>query len=175
MNGVPCLVKRLRKEDWTKTRARVTSIAVMSPKQDIDILQYNMVFVGSGVYGTLPGQHLTQLHRRLHQQYKKAGEVKPACPRRPSAYTVIYCTYGGGHTGINEAVPAVKIMGQLCDHLGYTIVSEWYIVGEYLTEKHQNLSVDGRLGDIRGRPNQQDLREVREKVLGLFKCLPIAS
>ena len=144
-----------------------------SPEQDIDILKYNMVFMGSGVYGTLPGKPLTKLLQRLHQQYKKAGEVKPACPRRPSSYTVIYCTYGGGHTGINEAVPAVKIMGQLYDHLGYTIVDEWYIVGEYLTEKHRNLSVDGRLGDIRGRPNQHDLGEVREKVLGLFKSLPI--
>ena len=25
--------------------------------------------------------------------------------------TVIYCTYGGTHTGINEAIPAVKYMG----------------------------------------------------------------
>jgi hypothetical protein len=66
-------------------------------------------------------------------------------------------------------------MGQFYDHLGYTIVSEWYIVGEYLTEKNRNLSVDGRLGDIRGRPNQQDLLEVKEKVLGLFKSLPITN
>jgi hypothetical protein len=151
----------------------IDTIEVTSPKQDIDILQYNIVFVGSGVYGTLPGQPLIQLLRRLMQQYNKAGEVKPACPRRPSAYTVIYCTYGGVHTGINEAIPAVKLMGQLYDHLGYSIVGEWYIVGEYLVEKMRDHSVDGRLGDIRGRPNQHDLREVKEKVLGLFKSLPI--
>lgn len=153
----------------------IDTINVTSGEQDIDILQYNMVFMGSGVYGSLPGQPLIKLLQRLTHQYKKAGELKPACPRRPSAYTVIYCTYGGGHTGINEAVPAVKIMGQFYDHLGYTIVSEWYIVGEYLTEKNRNLSVDGRLGDIRGRPNQQDLLEVKEKVLGLFKSLPITN
>ena len=153
----------------------IDTIKVDSSQLRVDILQYHMVFVGSGVYGQLPGQPLIDLHRRLLQQYNEAGEVKPASPRRPSAYAVIYCTYGGVHTGINEAVPAVKFMGQLYDHLGYTIVSEWYIVGEYLTENLRNRSVDGRLGDIRGRPNQQDLREVREKVLGLFKSLPITN
>lgn len=153
----------------------IDTINVTSPKQDIDILQYNMVFVGSGVYGQLPGHPLIDLHRRLLQQYNEAGEVKPASPRRPSTYTVIYCTYGGVHTGINEAIPAVKFLGQLYDHLGYSIVGEWYIVGEYLTENLRNRSVDGRLGDIRGRPNEQDLREVKEKVLGLFRSLPITN
>jgi hypothetical protein len=141
----------------------IDTINVTSPKQDIDILQYNMVFVGSGVYGQLPGQPLIDLHRRLLQQYNEAGEVKPASPRR------------GVHTGINEAIPAVKFLGQLYDHLGYSIVGEWYIVGEYLTENFRNRSLDGRLGDIRGRPNEQDLREVKEKVLGLFKSLPITN
>jgi hypothetical protein len=149
----------------------IDTIKVTSPDLDVDILLYDLIFVGSGVYGQLPGQLLIDLHRRLLQQYNERGKVKPASPRRPSAYTVIYCTFGGVHTGINEAIPAVKFMGQLYDHLGYTIVSEWYVVGEYLTENLRDRSVNGRLGDIRGRPNQQDLREVREKVVGLFKSL----
>ena len=151
----------------------IDTVNVTSPDLDVDILLYDLIFVGSGVYGQLPGQPLIDLHRRLLQQYNEIGEVKPASPRRPSAYAVIYCTYGGVHTGINEAIPAIKFMGQLYDHLGYTIVSEWYIVGEYLTENLRDRSVNGRLGDIRGRPNQQDLSEVRENVLGLFKSLSI--
>ena len=51
----------------------IDTINVTSLKQDINILQYNMVFVGSGVYGTLPGQPLIHLHRRLIQQYKSRG------------------------------------------------------------------------------------------------------
>jgi hypothetical protein len=82
---------------------------------------------------------------------------------------VVYCTYGGVHTGINEAIPAVKYMGQLFDHLGYTIIGEWYIIGEYLTEPLQSHSLHGRLGDIRGRPNAQDLRNLAEKVKGILK------
>ena len=73
-------------------------------------------------------------------------------------------TYGSMHTGINEAIPAVKFMGQLYDHMGYTIVAEWYIVGEYKTEGFQDRSISGRLGGIRGRPNTKDLKEVAEKV-----------
>ena len=82
----------------------------------------------------------------------------------------MYCTYGGVHTGINEATPTIKYLGQFFDHLGYTIVGEWYIIGEFKTKGSPDPSIDGRLGDIRGRPNEADLREVAEKVKGILKC-----
>lgn len=59
-------------------------------------------------------------------------------------------------------------MGQLFDHLGYTILDEWYVIGEYKTERLQDMSVSGRLGDIRGRPNERDLRDVDERVKGVL-------
>jgi hypothetical protein len=108
-----------------------------------------------------------ELWRALMKKYRDAGEVRPASPRRPSARAVVYCTYGGVHTGINEAVPAVKYMGQLLDHLGYTIEAEWYVVGEYKGDLSDH-SVGGRLGDIRGRPHAQDLSEVAERVKGIM-------
>ena len=147
----------------------VDTLKVTGKDLEVDILDYNFVFAGSGVYGQLPGTPLIELFKELMQKYNKAGEVKPASPRRPSAYSVIYCTYGGVHTGINEAIPAVKYMGQLFDHLGYSILAEWYIVGEYKTERLQGHSVAGRLGDIRGRPNEGDLREVAARVKGILK------
>ena len=112
---------------------------------------------------------MVELHRRLLGKYHEEGVVKHASPRRPSAYVVAYCTYGGVHTGINEAIPAVKFMGQLYDHLGYTIVGEWYIIGEY-EDRFRDRSISGRLGDIRGRPNADDLKEVAEKVKGILKA-----
>jgi hypothetical protein len=147
----------------------VDTLKVAGKDTEIDILNYNFVFAGSGVYGQLPGTPLIELYKELMPKYSKAGEIKPASPRRPSAYAVIYCTYGGVHTGINEAIPAVKYMGQLFDHLGYTILAEWYVVGEYKTERLQGHSVAGRLGDIRGRPNEADLREVAARVNGILK------
>jgi hypothetical protein len=149
---------------------RVETIKVTSADVDVDVLKFDFVFVGSGVYGQLPGQSLIDLHRKLMHRYTERGAVKPASPRRPAANVVVYCTYGGVHTGINEAIPAVKFMGQLYDHLGYTIVGEWYVVGEYKTDRFHSRSTGGRLGDIRRRPNAQDLRDIAEKVKGIFQA-----
>jgi flavorubredoxin len=147
----------------------VDTLKVTGKDIEIDILNYNFIFVGSGVYAQLPGTPLIDLFRELMKKYHTAGEVKPKSPRKPSAYAVVYCTYGGAHTGINEAIPAVKYMGQLFDHLGYTIMAEWYIVGEYKTERLRGHSVAGRLGDIRGRPNEADLRDVAARVKGVLQ------
>lgn len=148
----------------------VDTVKISSKGFSLDLLDYDFIFVGSGVYGQLPGKGYIDLHRELLQKYVKAGEIVPASPKRAASYVVPYCTYGGVHTGINEAIPAVKYMGQLFDHLGFTILGEWYVVGEYKTKKLQSHSVGGRLGDIRGRPNQADLEEVAEKVKGVFTC-----
>jgi len=148
---------------------RVDTLKITGKDMEVDILQYDFVFAGSGVYAQLPGKPLMELFRELLQGYVKKGEIKPNSPRRPSAKSVVYCTYGGVHTGINEAIPAVKYMGQLFDHLGYTIMAEWYVVGEYKTEQLSSHSRGGRLGDIRGRPNEEDLRDMAEKVKGILQ------
>ncbi|EFK12216.1 conserved hypothetical protein [delta proteobacterium NaphS2] len=149
----------------------VDTVKILSKDMSPDILDYDLIFVGSGVYGQLPGKKLMDLHGALLQRFVKAGEIKPASPRRPSSHVVVYCTYGGVHTGMNEAIPAVKYMGQLFDHLGFTIIGEWYVVGQYMTKKLKSHSVGGRLGDIRGRPNQADLEEVAEKVKGVIQSV----
>ncbi|MCG6881113.1 MAG: flavodoxin, partial [Deltaproteobacteria bacterium] len=138
----------------------IDTVKLGSKRPSFDILDYDFVFVGSGVYRQLPGKSLMDFNLEMIQTYVKKGEIKRSSPRRTGYNVVAYCTYGGVHTGINEAIPAVKFMGQLFDHLGYNIIGEWYVVGEYKTEKLKSHSVGGRLGDIRGRPNQADLEEV---------------
>lgn len=81
----------------------------------------------------------------------------------------MYVTYGGVHTGVNEAVPAAKYMAQLFDHLGFDLLGEWYFVGEYKPEGFQEFNVNGRLGDVRGRPNADDLRAAAELVKGALR------
>ncbi|MDZ7831966.1 MAG: flavodoxin domain-containing protein [Desulfobacterales bacterium] len=149
---------------------RVTSVSVGKDTEDLELLDYDMVFVGSGVYEWLPGKALQTLFGKLRRKYADMGAIKPASPKRPDKKAVIYCTYGGVHTGINEALPAVKWMAQLFDHLGYIILDEWYVPGEYALEKMKAMSESGRLGDIRGRPNEQDLKSVAEKVKGILKA-----
>lgn len=135
---------------------------------ELDVLAYDFVFAGSGVYSWLPGKAMMELLSRLREKYAKAGEIKPASPRRPGRKAVIYCSFGGGHTGTNEAVPAVKYMGQLFDHLGYEIINEWYVVGEFHGKLH-HLSRSGRMGNTVGRPNEADLQEISQKVTGILR------
>ena len=134
---------------------------------EVAVLEYDFVFMGSGVYTWLPGKPLMDFIEKQREKYR-SDEIKPASPRRPGKKAVIYCTFGGGHTGSNEAVPAVKYMGQLFDHLGYEILAEWYIVGEF-HGRLAYLSESGRLGNIQGRPNEADLLEVAEKVNGILR------
>jgi flavodoxin len=156
----------LREEGHSVDTVKITA---ETDVHDVDILSYDCIFAGSGVYAWLPGKPLQDLFTALRKSYVKTGEIKPASPKRVDKKAVIYCTYGGVHTGIREAIPAVKYMGQLFDHLGFVILDEWYIVGEYHPENMRKMSIRGRLGDIRGRPDDHDLKEVEHKVRGILK------
>ena len=81
----------------------------------------------------------------------------------PGKNALIFCAYSEPHTGIREAIPAGLCAGQFLEHLGFTVVAEWYVVGEF-HGKEEN-STRGRLGDIRGRPNEEDLRKVKEDTI----------
>jgi hypothetical protein len=136
----------------------------------VDLLSYDLIFCGSGVYQWLPGKAAQEFIQARLAHYAAAGEIKLASPRRSGKKAVVYCTYGGVHTGINEAIPAVKFMGQLFDHLGFEVVSEWYFIGEYPAQgRMKDYSALGRLGNIQGRPNEADLHDVAEKVKGVLR------
>ena len=137
---------------------------------EIDFLKYDFVFAGSGVYQWLPGKPMLDMLRSHRQKYSDEGKMRPCSPRLPDKKAVIYCTYAGVHTGINEAVPAIKFTGQLFDHLGFVIVAEWYFMGDFKTEQMKHLNAVGRMGDITGRPDEHDLKDVEELVTGIIKA-----
>jgi hypothetical protein len=138
--------------------------------KEIELLDYDFIFVGSGVYQWLPGKGLQEFIQKRLAHYAAAGKIKYASPRRAGKKVVVYCTYGGAHTGINEAIPAVKFMGQLFDHLGFEIVTEWYFIGRYPDHgRMKDFSTLGRLGDITDRPTDADLAEVAERVTGVLR------
>lgn len=129
---------------------------------DIDYFDYDVVFVGFPSYQWRPpAPVLSFLHDRF-QRYCDDGRLKTGAPRVFGRHAVMFCTYSGPHTGLREAVPATLLAGQYFEHLGIDVLGEWHIVGEF----HGSLerSTQGRLGDIRGRPNDEDLNEVRRDV-----------
>jgi len=62
-----------------------------------------------------------------------------------------------------------KYLGQFLEHLGFDLAGEWYVVGEFHGSEEN--STKGRLGDIRGRPNQQDLDKLAGDVKKLLKTI----
>lgn len=137
---------------------------------ELDLLKYDFIFIGSGVYQWLPGKGLQEFIVKRLAHYAASGEIKFGSPRRAGKKVVVYCTYGGAHTGVNEAIPAVKYMGQLFDHLGFEIVAEWYYIGKYPDQgRMKDYSTLGRLGDITGRPDHADLADVAARVTGVLR------
>ena len=127
---------------------------------DVDFYAYDLVCIGFPSYQWSPAPPMYKFLNDKFASYRKKGHVKQGAPAMPGKSALIFCTYSGPHTGIREAIPAGLYAGQFFEHLGFTIVDEWYIVGEF--HGREELSIRGRLGDIRGRPNEEDLRKVRQ-------------
>jgi multimeric flavodoxin WrbA len=134
---------------------------------EVEFLDYDFVFMGSGVYHWLPGKPLMNFIDKTCTRYRENGAMPRNAKRRDHIKAVTYCTYGGTHTGVNEAYPTTLWMGQFFDHLGVEVIGSWHIVGAF-HGKWENLSVGGRLGDIRDRPNEADLKDVGEKTKAIL-------
>ena len=106
--------------------------------------------------------------RNQRKENSDKGDITLCSPRLPGKIAVIYCTYAGIHTGINEAVPAVKFSGQLFDHLGFTIVDECYFIGDFKDEHMKKLNIGGRFGDITGHPSEHALKQIEQKVKSIL-------
>lgn len=136
---------------------------------EIDFYAYDLICIGFPSYQWSPPKPVDEFLKKKFGQYRAQGRVKVAAPQVPGKNVLIFCTYSGPHTGINEAIPAGKYAGQFFEHLGFTVLDEWYVVGEF--HGSEEASTLGRLGDIRGRPNSEDLRKVKQDVTNLLQRL----
>ena len=127
-----------------------------------DLYHYDLVFIGSPSYMWSPPDEVREFVKKKMKEYNAQGRVKLCAPKVPGKRAVVFVTYSGPHTGLKEATPAGKWLGQFFEHLGFTVEDEWYIIGEY--HGNEDRSTKGKLGDIRGRPNERDLDEVAAKV-----------
>ncbi len=136
---------------------------------EVDFYAFDLVCIGFPSYQWRVPKPMDDFIKKTFNAYRNQGRVKEGAPKLPGKHALIFCTYSGPHTGIREAVPPVLYAGQFFEHLGFTIVGEWYVVGEF----HGSLeaSTKGRLGDIRGRPNREDLRNVKDDAIQLAQQL----
>jgi flavodoxin len=145
------------------------SSEILEIKEDleIDVFSYELIFLGAPVYFNLAPQPVMKFLQRLRRRAKKLA----AAPEKPGHFAVVFCTFAGGHTGIGEAVPLVKYMGQVFEHEGIRVVEEWPVVGDFPGIGDPYYNTAGRLGDVTGRPNVSDLRVVAGLVSGLLRRL----
>ncbi len=134
---------------------------------EIDVFSYELVFAGAPVYFNLAPQPVMEFLQILRSRAANMA----AAPEKPGHFAVTFCTYGGGHTGVGEAVPLLKYMGQAFEHEGIRVVEEWPVVGDFpgISDPHYNTA--GRLGNVTGRPDDSDLRVVAGQVSGVLRRL----
>ncbi len=140
---------------------------------DEEFFDYDIIFIGSPSYQFLPPEPVQEFMNEKMNVHRDRGDVKLGSPRIPGKTAVIFCTYSGPHTGIGEAIPAGEYLGQFFEHIGFDVAAKWYNVGEF--HGREEFSTKGRLGDIRGRPNEQDLAEVEKNVAELIASLKAKS
>ncbi len=134
-----------------------------------DLYNYDLVCFGTPILHALPPRQVLEFIEENDKRYRRAGEVVLASPKLINKNALVFCTYSGPHCGLNEALPTGKYIRQFFEHLGFDVKDEWYEVGEFHVWKEA--SVDGRLGDITGRPHDDDLALVELKTAQLVRSL----
>lgn len=128
---------------------------------DVDFFAYDLVCLGVPSYNWHPPKPAGDYLKAKFARYRSEGRVKMGAPAIQGKNALVFCTYSGPHTGIREAVPAGKYIGQFFEHLGFTVVDEWYVLGQFHGSGENNTM--GRMGDIRGLPDEDDLRRIRSR------------
>jgi hypothetical protein len=148
----------------TLTEAGV-EITTAAPQDadDIDWYDYDLVCLGFPSYRWRPPAPMDDYLKRTFARYRRQDRIKVGAPHVPGKHALIFCTYSGPHSGLDEATPAGDYAGQYFAHLGFEVLAKWYVVGEF----HGSLenSTLGRLGDIRGRPDERDLQQIRQATI----------
>jgi len=142
-------------------------VTVKKPHEavNIDYFDFDLVCVGSPSIQWHPAKSLDDLLKSKLDFYRKQSKIKPSAPKISGKNALIFITYSGPHTGVDEATPAGKYVAQFFAHLGFNIIGEWYILSEY----HGNLenSTKGKMGDILGKPTAADLLKIMQDAKNL--------
>jgi hypothetical protein len=147
------------------------NVEIKKPKEasDLDFYSYDLVCVGTPSIQWQPAKPITDLLNAKMSQYRDAGKIKPSAPKVPGKNAMVFVTYSGPHTGVDEATPAGKVLGQYFEHWGFTVLEEMYVLCEFIGRL--DMSTMGRMGDIRGKPTVEELAKVKSDAQKLAQRL----
>ena len=183
--------------DCVKIRKRAEDI--LHPPFEIG--DYDFICVGSGIRSHLPYNETLNLLRRLRlgedprfalrMRDETIPYITDPLPEKPppwkdpelvhrhrkieigpdSPKAVVFATYGGYEFGPKEAEPSLQLLELEVEHLGFECVGRFCCPGKYLDDP----TPDTFHGDIRGRPDERDLRDaqafIEEKLAALVSDL----
>lgn len=135
----------------------------------IDYFDYDLVCVGAPSYSWHLPEPMTNFLKKKFAEYRQKGKIKPSAPRIQGKNAIVFVTYSGPHTGIDEATPVGKDIRQYFEHLGFNVIDEFYVLSEF----HGSLenSTLCRLGDIRGKPTAEQLQVIKDDAKRIGKNL----
>lgn len=151
--------------DAFKERGVESDLIKVAPDLDLDLFDYDILCLGSPVIAWGPTDAMRDFVMNKLKEYYK-DKIKPSAPLRPGKFAISFCTYAGTHIGEKEAEPLTKWFSAFTGHLGCLVLGEWNIVGQFHGNEKANLK--GRMGDINGRPNENDLKDIENRVYGLI-------
>jgi len=148
-------------------RGADVTLARLKDAEDEDLYAYDLVCLGAPAYNfNVPEPVLRYVKRQLGKHGRR-GRIRLGAPVVPGKWAVVFITYAGPHTGIEEATPAGDHLAQMFRHLGFQVRGKWYTVGEFHGERDSEANLYGFLGDIRGRPDEHDLGVIERNAAGL--------
>jgi menaquinone-dependent protoporphyrinogen IX oxidase len=161
--------------DVTETKGLPCDIIKLEDDTELDFLDYDLVFLGSPAIEWLPTAKMMAFLKRKLKDYRLRGEIPSAAiSHRPGHFAVCFSTNCGAHIGIDEALPATQWMGSFLAHIGYKVVDQIHLPGEmrnfgqgadWMTDQtFEALNTLGAYGNIKGRPNAEDLADLERRV-----------
>lgn len=147
------------------------NVEVKKPQEatELDFYGYDLVCVGSPSIEWQPAKPMADMLKAKLNLYRSQGKIKPSAPKVAGKNALVFVTYSGPHTGMDEATPAGKIMRQYFEHFGFCILAEWYVLCEF--HGRLDLSTQGRMGDIRGKPSAEELAKIQRDAETIGKTL----
>ena len=146
-----------------------TYMVSVDKKLIIDLFEYDLIFIGSPVIDWLPTNTLMSFVKSKMKEYSKKGLIKPSSPILPGKFGISFGTYAGPHIGKKEASPMTMWLNSFLEHLGYTTLDQWLVVGKH--NHNSEINKNGRLGNIEDRPNKADLLSIENRVKGIVNAL----
>jgi hypothetical protein len=156
-------------EQGLKESGMQVKLEKIDEAEDLDYFDYDLVCVGCPSYSWHPPEPMTKFLKAKFNKYRDSGKIKPSAPKVAGKNALIFVTYSGPHTGLAEATPVGKDIGQYFEHIGFNLLDEWYILSEF----HGSLehSTQGRLGDVRGKPSAEQLLVIKDDAKRLGKLV----